>query len=83
VIHHEVKNDLDKVKANLEETLPSCESMGGLVVSFRFCVPMKTQMMKLSLICMLHKPRLRNYSNKLGLNCFFATIHFEVEINKN
>jgi hypothetical protein len=33
VIHHEVKNDLDNVKANLEETLSSCESMGGLVVS--------------------------------------------------
>jgi hypothetical protein len=33
VIHYEVKNDLDKVKANLEKTLSSCEPTNGLVVS--------------------------------------------------
>jgi hypothetical protein len=33
VIHRDVKNDLDKVKANLENVLSSWESMGGLEVS--------------------------------------------------
>jgi hypothetical protein len=33
VIHREIKSDIDKVKTNLEETLSSCEFMGGLVVS--------------------------------------------------
>jgi hypothetical protein len=33
VIHCDVKNDLDKVKANLENVLSSWESVGGLEVS--------------------------------------------------
>jgi hypothetical protein len=32
MIHHEVKNDLDKVKVDLENALSSWESMGGLEV---------------------------------------------------
>ncbi len=32
VIHCEVKNDLDRVKADLEKTLSSCEPTSGLVV---------------------------------------------------
>jgi len=32
VIHRDIKNDLNKVKANLENALSSWESMGGLEV---------------------------------------------------
>jgi hypothetical protein len=40
VIHHEAKND--RVKADLEETLSSCESMGGLVISQILCADENT-----------------------------------------
>jgi hypothetical protein len=33
VIHRDVKNDLDRVKENLENVLSSWESVGGLEVS--------------------------------------------------
>ncbi len=50
VIHHEVKNDLDKVKAYLEKTLFSCVNLWVDLRFFKCCVLMRTQMMKQSLI---------------------------------
>jgi hypothetical protein len=83
MIHHEVKNDLDKVKANFENVLSSWESMGGLEIFQVPSIEVNTNHKIVPSLNVAQTKIVELHNNKLGLKIFFAIMHFEVAINKS